>query len=366
MTDTAHTLWLQTLMALAGLGFGLILHLKWHPLRDLLSEAWDMLQSFVWLVPVMATLHLLSGPSAPWFISDVEAVNSDATGWRQMLQMLPAAAQEMAGLAHGFFPPWPVALALPVVLSLLTWRVKRFPFRYDSRSKRPGIMWALITVVLLAWGWLCLECFAWVKPIPAWVETLRMIFRWMAKAWMMAALQIYMVRLVMGWKEPVEPNDQKDLWLALEHTLSRWHGIMMLSVLDLLWLLGWNAVDGSHHLLSGWLLVEASMLFACLPVVIAWARGSLSAMVELMSRVFMRTLLPLIGFAITATVLLLLVHFSMHNLLSLVPETSFGTGLIRILIALVLATVRSWLFLALVLTLLRHGCKAVAPQGRGN
>ena len=69
MTDPTHTLWLQTFLVLMALGAGLMLHLKWHPLREEFSEAWDMLQSLRWLVPMMAALQLLSGESVPWGFS---------------------------------------------------------------------------------------------------------------------------------------------------------------------------------------------------------------------------------------------------------------------------------------------------------
>jgi len=366
MTDPAQTLWLQTFLALIGLCVGLMLHLKWHPLREPLSDAWDMLQSFSWLVPMMAALQLMSGTLEPWAIPYEVGENENVTAWQQMREIMPVAGQDVAALTHGFFPPWPVALALPVVFSLLVWRVKRFPYRYYSRRRRPGTLWAWMVLVFLAWGWLGLEAVGWVRPMSEWLETLRVGFRWLAEACMMAGLQVYMVRLVMGWEDPVEPDDQKDLWLALEHTLSRWRGILLLASLDLLWLMAWRALEGAHPWFSEWLVVEASLLFACLPLVIAWLRAPLFLMLELMTDVFVRTWLPLLGFAITATLLLLFARFSMGSVLSLVPDTPAWTGMIRIFSALVLATVRSWLFLALVLTLLRHGFKAAASQERAN
>ncbi|MEN3941371.1 hypothetical protein WJU23_08770 [Prosthecobacter sp. SYSU 5D2] len=365
MTDPSHTLWLQTFAVLAALGAGLMLHLKWHPLRDCFSDAWDMLQSFGWLVPMMAALQLRSGSLAPWAIP-MEGMVGALTAWRGMLAMLPAAAMEVAALTHGFFPPWPAALAVPFLLPLLLWRVKKFPYRYHSRRKRPGVFWALVLTVLLSWCWLALEVMSSLKLMPEWMETLRLFLRWLAEAWMMAGLQVFMIRMVMGWDEPVEPSDEKDLWLALERSLSHWQGILVLAALDLLWLLAWRTLAVPGHGLSPWLVVEASLVFAVVPVVIARFRMGWSPMVEVLAHVFGRTILPLLGFAITATVLLMLVHFSMRSLYALLPESGLWPGLIRILIALVLATVRSWLFLALVLALIRHGLKAAAPEEAGN
>lgn len=366
MTDPAHTLWLQTLLALAMLGAALILHLKWHPLRECFSDAWDMLQSFGWLVPMIAAMYLMPGAAAPWAVPEEGELQGGMTAWQGMLEMLPGSAQDMARLTHGFFPPWPSALAVPVLLTLLAWRVRRFPYRYDSRRKRPEVVWILGSVTVCAWGWLGLEVLGSRGLMPEWLETLRLMLRWLAEAWMMAAAQVFLIRLVSGWDEPTEPSDEKDLWLALEKTLSHWRGILLLAGVNLLWLLAWRSAVVTGSATVGWMMVEASLVFAALPLVVARFRGPWVVLAEVLARVFVKTVLPLLGFGVTAAVVLMLVHFSMHSLFLLVPETPVWNGVVRILIALVLATVRSWLFLALVLTLLRHALKAASAQEAEN
>ncbi len=366
MTDPTHTLWLQTFLVLMALGAGLMLHLKWHPLREEFSEAWDMLQSLRWLVPMMAALQLLSGESVPWGFSMRESGANVHSAWAYLLIQIPLAAQEMAALTHGFFPPWPMALAVPFLLTLLMWRVKKFPYRYDSRRKRPAVFWALIIAALSAWGWLGLEISSGLRLMPEWLETLRVTFRWLAEACMMAGLQIYMMRLVIGWEEPTEPEDEKDLWLALEHTLARWKGGVVLVALDLLWLLAWRSLGSETTGWPLWVVVESSLLFAAVPVVVARLRAPLHVMLEVTAHVFMKTLWPLLGYAVSAMALLVWAHFSLRGVASWFPEGALGQGMIRILSALVLATVRSWLFLAFVLTLLRHGLKAASSHGQAN
>lgn len=366
MTDPAHTLWLQTLMVMGLLGAGLLLHLKWHPLRAHFSDAWEVLQSFGWLVPMMAALQLMSGALAPWAIQKADGLAGPLTAWRGMLAVLPVAAQDMAALTHGFFPPWPVALAGPLLLSLLVWRVKKFPYRYGTRRKRPEALWMLTAAAGLGWCWLGMEVVGTLTLMPEWLETLRLALRWVAEALSLAGLQVFMIRLVMGWDEPTLPNDEKDLWLAMEHTLSHWQGIMLLAALELMWLLAWRALADPGHGLSEWLMVESCLLFAVIPVVIARFRVPMTMLVELTAQVFIKTALPILGFAITATAILTLVHFSMVSLSDMGPESPLWVGLIRILSALVLATVRSWLFLTFVLTVLRQGLKAAAPEEAGN
>ncbi|TDU64566.1 hypothetical protein EI77_04016 [Prosthecobacter fusiformis] len=365
MTDPSTTLWLQTLLVLAVMGAGLMLHLKWHPLRECFSDAWDMLQSFGWLVPLLAALHLLSGIAPPWGVADAVAWDG-LTAWRQMLELVPMAARDMAVLTHGFFPPWPSSLAAPVLLSLLVWKTTRLPYRYGSRRKRPALSRLLISAVIVAWCWMILEGVASVQVMPEWLETLRVMLRWLMEALTVAGLQVFMIRLVMGWDEPTLPSDEKDLMLALEQTLACRYGILALAALDLLWLMAWRALDVPGYGLSDWLMVESSLLFAGVPVVVARVRGSWTQMTEVLAHVFLKTWLPLIGFALTATVVLMLVHFSMRSLFFLLPDGPIWGGMIRILVALVLATVRSWLFLTLVLTLIRHGLKSSASSGGEN
>ncbi|WP_133797007.1 hypothetical protein [Prosthecobacter fusiformis] len=283
-----------------------------------------------------------------------------------MLELVPMAARDMAVLTHGFFPPWPSSLAAPVLLSLLVWKTTRLPYRYGSRRKRPALSRLLISAVIVAWCWMILEGVASVQVMPEWLETLRVMLRWLMEALTVAGLQVFMIRLVMGWDEPTLPSDEKDLMLALEQTLACRYGILALAALDLLWLMAWRALDVPGYGLSDWLMVESSLLFAGVPVVVARVRGSWTQMTEVLAHVFLKTWLPLIGFALTATVVLMLVHFSMRSLFFLLPDGPIWGGMIRILVALVLATVRSWLFLTLVLTLIRHGLKSSASSGGEN
>lgn len=367
MTDPAHMLWLQTLTALTGLAVGLMLHLKWHPLRDAFSDAWEMLSLLSWLVPAMASLQLLAGEGTPWSVpsqaSGSGLVNLQSETW---LKLLGESVQGLAAMMHGFFPPWPAALALPVALSLLVWRVAKFPYRYHSRKKKPWVLRLLIIGCAVTWLWLGMEIVSWIKPMPESLETLRVMIRWLAQALMMAGLQIWMIRLVITWDEPEDPDDQQDAWLSLEHTLARWQGVMALAGLNLLWLLAWKELAGSGSGLALAVLVESALLFATVPLILAWTRGSLWLLAEAMMAVLLRSWLPVLGFILSAAALFLLVHLAMASMLSWVAESPAGTAGMRILIALVLATVRSWLFLAFVLTLLRHGLKTAALREQAN
>ena len=70
-----------------------------------------------------------------------------------------------------------------------------------------------------------------------------------------------------------------------------------------------------------------------------------------------RALLPLIGITITAVVVLSLVRYASGLIMGLMRLDDWRTVVLIPVHALVLATVRNWVFLATVLTLLRHGFK---------
>ena len=61
MDVTPTSLWIQTGLALAGAVAGVMLHLKWHPLRRELSEAWDIMTGMPWLTVLGAALMLMAG-----------------------------------------------------------------------------------------------------------------------------------------------------------------------------------------------------------------------------------------------------------------------------------------------------------------
>lgn len=362
MSDLAHTLWFQTFLALAGLCAGLFFHLRWHPLRSQLSDGWDMLLSLKWLVPLLAALQLFSTT-----FDDRRIMGAGDAGQSlgiQMLGHMPEAAMTTVQLLHALAPPWPLALAVPFWLTLLFWRVKKSPYRYVSKRRLSSAWRWLALVAVLGWLWLGLEAVALMKPVPEGLETVRLMLRWLAQSLVLAAAQIFMIRLVIGWDEPEKPEDEDDAGLAFEQLLVRWPGVMALAGLDLLWLLAWHSLAESPVGWTKWLLVEAGLLFASLPVVAARLRCSWRLQAEAAVRVLLNSAGALAGLFLTGTALLLLVRFSMESLQTATAGNVTLSALFRILSALVLATVRSWLFLTFVLTVLRHGFKAAAsPEG---
>jgi hypothetical protein len=362
MTVPEQTFWLPTLLVVVVFGVGIWLHLKWHPLKTHFSEGWSMLQSFKWLVPLLAGLHLLSQEKGPWVVPYSPGVEGQVTTWQQILTLFPLSVREVIVLMHGIAPPDVLTLLSPVLFSAAAYRLMRYPYRYGQLRLSKAAKLVLGSGICAALIWVFLGFVSLASVLPEWLVSLRAGGYWLMMAWSMGAFQIFMIRLVINWNTPVKPDDRSDLRLALEQTLAHWRGVLALTVLNLLWVLAWSATADTTQRLSGWVITEAGFIFAVVPVVLAWVKVTWASMAEVMMRVFLNAWLPLLGFVLTASFLLVLVHVSMRGLFSLLPETTAWTATIRILFALVLATVRSWLFLTFVLTLLRHGLKAAASQ----
>lgn len=360
MDVTPTSLWMQTGLALAGAAAGVMLHLKWHPLRRHFSDAWDMMTGMPWLTVLGAALMLMAEVSGERWVSAAWSVN-DLMSWRDVaLPLALSALTEQARMLHGLLPVWPAALMLPVALTLLSWRVLRFPYRYGPRRQLPVERWLLLAGMVLSWGWLILEICHVTRSMPEWLEALRFGLRVMFMALAMAFSQVMLIRLVIAWEEPEHPDDQRDLGLAAEHTFARWRSLVALAVLDLLWLMLLPA-DGAPVGAARWLLLEAMFLFAAVPLAVARVPGTILDQGAHAMRMLMRALLPLIGMTISAVVVLGLVRYASALIMGLTGQDNWRTLVLLPVHALVLATVRNWVFLATVLTLLRHGLKPSSP-----
>ncbi len=359
MEVTPMTLWMQTGLALAGAVAGLILHLSWHPLRRCLSEAWDLLTSMRWLVVLSAGLMLLAEACGERWLRPLSGLDALLV-WRDCVPgLLLESVMEYARMFHGLLPVWPGALLLPLALVLLSWRVIRFPYRYGPRRQQPVERWFLTGGMVVSWGWLIMEVVAFKRVMPEWLETLRVALRAVFGAVTMAFSQVLLIRMIIAWDQPEHPDDQKDLGLAVEHTFARWRGVVGLAVLDLLWLLLPGPVaDG----VSRWFLVEGMLLFLAVPVAVARDSGTLLTLGAVAMQMLGRALPALLGMLFTGTAVLLLARYASALLLGLAGEKSWPWLVFMPVHALALATVRNWVFLASVLTLLRHGLNPSFPK----
>jgi hypothetical protein len=364
MDVSATSLWMQTGLVLVVAVVGVVLHLKWHPLRQHLSDAWDLMTMMPWLTMLSAGLMLMAEIAGERWVMPTFDLNELLT-WREVAQpLLLEALFEHARMMHGLLPVWPGTLLLPLVLVLLSWRVIRFPYRYGPRRQQPAERWLLTAGMVLSWGWVLLEIAHVTRPVPEWLETLRLALRAIFGAVTMALSQVMLIRLVIAWEEPEHPDDQKDIGLAAEHTFARWRSLVGLAGLDLLWLLLFQAqaVPGG---LSRWLLLEALLLFLALPLAVARVPGSMIDQGAQALLILWRALLPLIGMMLTTIFVLTLTRYASALLLGMSGPKTWLTLVTLPLHALVLATVRNWVFLACVFTLLRHGFKP-STSGRAD
>jgi hypothetical protein len=360
MAVSPSSLWLQTGLAMLAVVIGVLLHLKWHPLRRHLSDAWDLMTGMPWLTILSAALMLMAEVAGERWVRPAWSFN-ELLVWRDVVQPLfLEALLEEARMMHGLLPVWPVALLLPLALVLLSWRVIRFPYRYGPRRQQPCERWLLTAGMVLSWGWILLEIAHVTRPVPEWLETLRLALRAVFSAVTMALSQVMLIRLVIAWEEPEHPDDQKDIGLAAEHTFARWRSLVGLAALDLLWLMLLQAQESPGGLSRG-LLIEAMLLFLAMPLAVARVPGPMLDQGAKAMRILGRAFLPLLGMTVTVVLLLMLTRYASALIQGMTGPGTWLTLVLLPLHALVLATVRNWVFLACVFTLLRHGFKP-SPQ----
>jgi len=347
---------------------GVWLHLRWHPQRREFSEAWDMVTGMPWLTVLHGTLltvgQLMGGP---WITSWLEGV--DVWTWRELAgPLFLGALMENVSLQHSLLPVWPWALCLPVVLALLSWRVIRYPYRYGPRQQLPVEKWLLAGGMVMSWGWLVLEIVALRQTaMPEWLEGLRLGLRTIFQAVTMAFTQVALARLVIAWMEPEQPDDRKDVGLAFEHTFARWRGVAGLAVLDLLILLLQGTLAGgtpAAHSSGGtpelpglvfWVLLEVMLVFLLFPAAVARVPGSWVMQGMAALRGWLRGGLSILGVLISSVFLLAALRYASLTVLEVTGAETWRTLLLLPVHGLVLASVRNWVFLALLLTLFHHG-----------
>jgi hypothetical protein len=362
MHDLTTTLLLQTAMVLAAAVAGVLLHLKLHPLRQHLSDARDILIGMPWLTVLGAILMLLAEAGGERWVSPAWPLN-ELWSWREIAGPLALGAlAEQARMFHGLLPVWPLGLVLPMILTTLTWRFFRFPGRYGPRRQRPAERWLLLACTLISWTWLVLELLHVLSGLVEWLEPLRVALRSSSLAVMMAFSQIMLLQFILARETPKRSKGQQDFGLALEHTFARWRSLGVLAVLDLL-LLTLLPANAAPEGAARWLLVWAAFLFAAVPLAVASNPGSLRAQGASAMHLILGAALPLIGMTITTVVTLSLVRYASALIMGLTEQGHWLALVLLPVHALVLATVRNWVFLAIVLTLLRHGFKS-SSSGR--
>lgn len=359
MPPSESSLWLHTAAAIGVAMGALWLHLRWHPLRREFSEGWDFVTGLPWLTVLHAALLLMaqfSGTSH--LLGQLEP--ADLSTWQNLIRPLfTQTLFEISTLQHSLLPVWPWALLLPVALSHLTWRVMHFPYRYGPRKQRPIERWLLLAVTVTSWAWLALEITRLVHLMPEWLEALRLGQRVIFQAIAMAFSQIVILRLIMAWIEPQHPDEQKDLGLAFEHTYARWRSIAGLALLDLLILL----MEDTAGSLTHWILLEVMIVFLALPAAIARLPGPLSRQGMSALLAWRRAFFAMLGVLLTGLFLVALVRYTSATMLTLTGPDTWQRSVLLPVHALVLATVRNWVFLACVLTLLRHGLPSSSTRG---
>lgn len=346
-----------TFLALLGLTVGLVLHLRWHPLRREFSDAWDFLRLRQPLVLLVAGLLLLADERPVFTVAELE-------DWSVLWpSLLGRAFTEVTGLFHTLLRPWPLALLLPLGLVLLTIRVWRWPYRYGERVPVPEQKLVLVGLSVTGLVWLAVEAAAWRSPLPEWLESMKLAGRVVFEALTAAGTQVWLARLVVAWERPADTEADRDAVTALENTFARWQSVVLLGAFNLIWMVWWSFWQGRSHR-AAWVLPEFWLLFAALPLSVALAGGQARfwAVGAMAQKVLLRSIPALIGYLLTAVAVMALVRYAAD----LVSGTFSGSQpwlreVMRTITALVLAMLRGWLCLAAIFVMLRHSFPRSSP-----
>lgn len=351
---------LPTVLALLGVAVGLVLHLRWHPLRQELSDAWDFLRQRGVLVLWVAGASLLA--------EAVGAVQYDArtlvqlTEWREVIGPLAReAGGRLALLPHCLISPWPLACLMPLVFAILTVRIWRWPYRYAQHRPGPEQKFALLTCTGLGFLWLGLEITG-LRPermLPEWLEMLKLGLRYVFSALTAAGTQVWLVCLVLAWERPQATETENDALLAVERTFARWQSVAWLAGFNLLWL-GWRLWQGSTGMppgpgLSVWVWMEFLLVFSALPVAVGAAADGFFEQGAVALRMVFRAVVPLLLLGITALAVLVLAAYASSMARALCLDAPMLRLLVKPLNALGLAMLDSWLLLTFLLLMLRLG-----------
>jgi hypothetical protein len=348
------TSWQSTALALLGCTAGLVLHLRWHPLRRHLSDAWDCLRLCPALLGCAAGAMLLATvwgetPRAPYSLPQI-------TDWEEML--LPLARDALAHLAmlpHAWLPPWPLACLVPGVLVFLTIRLWRWPYRYGERRPVMEQKMVLLIVTLVSFAWLGLEVASLRQMLAESVETVKLGLRYIFTAITAAGMQVWLVRFVIAWENPQETEVGGDAAIALEHTFARWQGVACLAGFNLLWM-SWRWWQlSTPQSVGAWWWVELLLLLAALPVAVSAVAGSFWQQGAAALRILWRAAVPLFLLCITALAVFILALYAVEMGRAECAGSPFWRMIDMPLNALVLAMLDCWLLLTALLLMLRFG-----------
>ncbi len=345
--------WQTTVLAILGFTVGMVLHLRWHPLRRHWSDAWDLMRLrsalILWTAGAMLLASVTGEASLAYALGQL-------TDWREVIVPLARdAAAHLAVLPHALIPPWPFACLVPLALLFLTVRIWRWPYRYGERRPGPEQKIALLGATLIGFSWLALEIASLRHMLPEGAESLKLGARYLFTALAGAGMQVWIARFVIAWEKPQDTETDGDAVAALEHTFARWQSVAALAAFDLLWMIWRFWQISTPASIGGWFWIELLLIFAALPLAVAAVPGHFFHQGAVALRILLRALLPLLALAITALAFQILAHYTSAMAHALSADSSLWRMIVLPLDALVLAMLDCWLLLAALLIMLRHG-----------
>lgn len=357
MTLNALPLWLHTALCIAGFALGVGLHLKWHPLRRHFSDGFDFLRSNplpMWVIVAAILAHELSADSsASPALGLLHGTYDRMQG--DLWDIGKRAIDHAALLIHRAFPPWPIALLLPVWTILLAVNLMRFPYRYQATSLRQEQATSLVLLCVGSMAWAVIGLFRYRHPWKGTPETVWHSAHMFFVSLTTAAFQVWLARLLVRWARPRSVDEGGDLRTAMQDCFSRWQNILWLGAFNAVWLALWSWQESAGGWLPWLLLMEMLFVFSALPVAVAVSEQSFLKAGGLAMRAIWRCCIPLLGFTMTAIIIFSLAEYAVAALSSLATAPKMEKP-IRIAATLLLfGVLQSWLLPSAMLMLYRIG-----------
>jgi hypothetical protein len=348
---------LSSALSLVVLASAFALHFKWHPLRAHFSDSLDCLRTNrqpLWICLLAILLNQWSGqgievPEIRWIRGDFSTVNED------VMALIQAGFQEAVLLFHQALPPMPLSLLLPAWLVMLTVGVIRYPFRYGSQAVKKeerlllmilSILSVIWTVVYFATRWLIRT-----EQLESGLSVAGFAF----SALSLAGYQVWLACLVIEWVRPTSGiSGDADTKTAVQEVFARWRNVLWLGGFNAVWI-GFASWMRAHDPLWAWaFFYEMLLFFAPLPVAIASSRGDFLHVGGFALRGLWRCWLPLLGWVLTAVVVLCMARYALEVFRMQFEFGPYGAG-VAVVSALLTSFLHTWLLVSAMLVLYRNG-----------
>ena len=348
---------LSSALSLVVLALAFCLHFMWHPLRTYFSDALDCLRTHrqpLWICLLAILLNQWTGRGSS--ISEIHWVKGDFSSVTEDVRTLvQAGVHDAVILLHQALPPMPLALLVSVWLVMLAVGVFRYPFRYGYQAvkKEERLLLMILSVLSIIWA-VVFFATRWLVRTEA-LESGLSLAGFAFSALSLAGYQVWLGCLVIEWVRPTSGiSGHTDSKTATQAMFARWRSVLWLGGFNAVWI-GFADWTHDHDPLWSWVfLYEMLLFFAPLPVAVAASKDDFLNGGGMALRSLWRCWLPLLGWVLTAVVVLCMARYASEVFRVQFEQGRFRAGAV-VTSAVLTAFLHTWLLVSAMLVLYRKG-----------